>query len=502
MKDGDFTPVYDNSGKMTGRRVVSHYGNEYIIGKKLGAGGVAKVFHAQKVGDKKEYVFKEYVPKPETYKLHATIKKNLIRLIQNPILDSSGNKLPHFVPPLDIIVLKSGGFGYIMDKVDTSAYKSIEKILNHHDSYPDAQRLCKFCKDFATFFQAIHLKGWCYKDINEGNIYINPDNGDFWVIDCDNISIEKDQTILGTAGYMAPEVYMTQKPDRYSDYFSIAAFFFRLFVGSYPMDGPAAEQYMIQHDLSVDGAAPYIYGTNALFAFHPTDKRNAVYAATSNKNYQIQTRKWNALPVQIKKCMIKTFVTALPFNRCQQRTKDHEWVQCFDELEKNHLVQCKKCKKYNFDNRKTCYCCGKDLPKIQNQSKKKNVPQPPVTPNTSKSSGTTPPPKRKYEVIFEYLWIVGGKQVGGKLSIDLDEKIPGKRLHPDFSNAPMLYAHYREKEKKYTIHNLGPLTWSLARDGRNAEQPAGTEVEIHTGLVIKVDKTKCLLKVLGIREKI
>ena len=458
---------------MTGRRVASHYGNEYIIGKKLGAGGVAKVFHAHKVGDKKEYVFKEYVPKPETRMIHATIKKNLITLIQKPLLDASGNKLSHFVPPLDIIALKSGGFGYIMEKVDTSSFKSIEKILNHHDYYPDARILCRFCKSFASFFKTIHLKGWCYKDINEGNIYINPDNGDFWVIDNDNISVANNKSILGTAGYMAPEVYKTEKPDTYSDYFSIAAFFFRLFIGSYPMDGPATEQYMIQRDLSVDGAAPVIYGTNALFAFHPKDKRNAVYMATSDKNYQIQTRKWNALPVQIKKCMIQTFVTALPFDKRQQRIRDDQWIKCFEDLEKNHLVQCKKCKKYNFDNRKTCYCCGKDLP-IQ---------------------------KHEYEVVFDYLRIVNGKQEGGRLAINLDENIPGKRLHPDFSNAPILYAHYREKEKKYTIHNLGPLTWGLARDGRNAEQPAGTEVEINTGLVIKVDKTKCLLKVLGIREK-
>lgn len=496
MKDGDFTPVYDNSGKMTGRRVRSHYGNEYIIGKKLGAGGVAKVFHAQKVGDKKQYVFKEYVPKPETRMIHATIKKNLIALIQTPLLDSSGNRLPHFVPPLDIIELKSGGFGYIMDKVDTSTYKSVEKILNHHDYYPDAKILCKFCKNFAEFFKTIHLKGWCYKDINEGNIYINPDTGDFWVIDCDNISVAKNKSILGTAGYMAPEVYNTERPDTQSDYFSIATFFFRLFIGSYPMDGPSTEKYMIQNDLSVDGAAPVIYGTNALFAFHPTNKRNAVYTATSNKNYQIQTRKWNALPVQIKKCMIQTFVTALPYDKRQLRTNDYQWIQCFEDLEKNHVILCKKCKKYNFDNRKTCYCCGKDLPKAP-------PPPPPKPPKPAKPIKPTKPtpPKPKYEVVFDYLRIVGGKQEGGQLAIALDDQIPGNLLHPDFSAAPMLYAHYREKEKMYTIHNMGPYTWELARAGKTAQQPAGTEAPINSGLVIKVDKTKCLLKVLGIREK-
>ena len=87
------------------------------------------------------------------------------------------------------------------------------------------------------------------------------------------------------------------------------------------------------------------------------------------------------------------------------------------------------------------------------------------------------------------------------MAIALDNQIPGNLLHPDFSAAPMLYAHYREKEKMYTIHNMGPYTWELARAGKTAQQPAGTEAPINSGLVIKVDKTKCLLKVLGIREK-
>lgn len=503
MIQGDFTPICDHSGKMIGRQVTSRFGNDYIIGKKLGAGGVAKVFYAERKGDKKKYVFKEYVPKPELKILHRTIKDNIIRLVKQPMKDASGNPLPHFVPPLDVIDLPaSGGFGYIMDLVDTQNCKSVEKIINHHEFYPDAKILCKFCKDFAQLYLTIHLKGWCYKDINEGNIYINPNTGDFYVIDCDNISVPKNRTILGTAGYMAPEVYKTQTPDTQSDYFSVAVFFFRLLVGSYPMDGPSCERYMQQKELSVDGAAPVIYGSNALFAFHPTDTRNAVYLDGTNNDYKIQTRKWNALPKQIKKCFIQTFVTALPYDKRELRTNEAKWIRCFEDLEKNHLIQCPKCKKYNFDNRKTCYCCGKPLP-----APKKQVPPPPPNPvhtGPSPVKKTVQPPvisQPRYEVVFETLRMIGGQQVKGQMAFALDEKVSGNRLHPDFPAAPMLYARHRQKENIYTIHNCSSLTWVLSRNGKTAQQPPGAEVQINTGLVIKVDKTKCLLKVLGIRQK-
>jgi len=494
MIPGDYTSVCDKNGKEIGRKIVSYYGNEYVVGKKLGAGGVAKVYHAQKIGDKKEYVFKEFVPSPELVTIHRNIKMNIIDLIKEPLTAKNSNvKLPHFVPPLDIVELPaSGGFGYIMEKIDLSEYKSIATILNHKELYPDAKILCKLCKEFAIMFDAIHGRGFCYKDINEGNIYINPKNGDFLVIDCDNVGVESRKTILGTLGYIAPEVICeTTLPDTRSDYFSIAAFFFRLFVGSYPMYGPGCDRYMEKNNLTEDGAAMYIYGTNAVFAFNPADNSNAAYLDTVNNDYKIQTRKWNALPPQIRKLMVRTFVKGLPYNKRTLRTSNADWIKCFEDLENNHLVQCKKCKRYNFDNRKICFSCGKDLP----------TPSVAVKNPFKKATVASKPAVHGYEVVFEYLRMVNGKTERGHVTFDLNEKVSGKRLHPDFPNKLMLEVIYHKDKDIYTICNHSDLTWELSREGKVVEQSPGKEVRIRTDLIIKVDKSKCLLKVLGARKK-
>lgn len=86
----------------------------------------------------------------------------------------------------------------------------------------------------------------CYKDVNEGNIFFNPQNGDIRIIDNDNIGYADKFTIKGTNGYMAPEVVLGDKPDTRSDMFSFAVFVYRLLVGGFPFEGPYTEQYCVK----------------------------------------------------------------------------------------------------------------------------------------------------------------------------------------------------------------------------------------------------------------
>ncbi len=340
MKPEDFTPVLDESGQMIGRRVRSVSGKEYVIGEKRDAGGAAAMFHATKDGDSNSYWFREYVTTPDLRVRHETIKRNIRNIMV--WIDSLENHhmneklwLHFYALPLDLVELNSGGFGYIMNKIDSDKYKPARQIINHPEDYPDAKILYKFCKNFAELFEVLNLAGLRYNDLNEDKVYINPDDGDFFIVDADDICVvryDEPLFLLGKTGYTAPEVYITGKQNRLSDYFSIATFFFRLFIGSYPMDGPATERYMTDNDLTVDDAAPIIYGSEALFAFHPTDKRNAVYAVEKNEDYFIQTQKWNALPIQIQECMIQTFVNGL-HEDIGCRTTYSEWKTCFEYLE-------------------------------------------------------------------------------------------------------------------------------------------------------------------------
>ena len=211
--------------------VRSTTGVEYEVVKPIGEGGVGRVFRAKRVRDGHDCALKVYdgIRHPDRTKIFFRIKKNIQKLMQDPIC-CSGTKQPcrEFVGPLDadsLIELDTNKFGYIMELVDT---RNEFITLTRFRTKADQRLFCRAARSIAELFRNVHFSGWCYKDINEKNIYINPQTAEVRIIDCDNISVQSVKVILGTPGFMAPEIYRTEAPDIQSDYFSTAVLFYRL----------------------------------------------------------------------------------------------------------------------------------------------------------------------------------------------------------------------------------------------------------------------------------
>ena len=180
--------------------IVSTKNKVYEVGKRIGAGGVATVYNATENATGKHLAFKSFKPDPTVRGLrekHEAIKKNIMNLIDQPLLDKNGKPLDFFVSPIDIFNrLPHGGFGYVMPLVDLNQYTTLPKSWTAK-TRPDAKAVCEIGKKVASFFQCVHTRGYCYKDVNEGNIYFNPRTGDVRVIDCDNIGVPEMKTIFG-----------------------------------------------------------------------------------------------------------------------------------------------------------------------------------------------------------------------------------------------------------------------------------------------------------------
>src|SRR5260370_10356777 len=81
--------------------------------------------------------------------------------------------------------------------------------------------------------------GLCYRDINFGNVFFNPDTGDIRIADTDNVDVNlKVGSIKGTPGFMAPEVAKNLvQPNAMSDRFSLAVLLFYIFMLGHPLKG-------------------------------------------------------------------------------------------------------------------------------------------------------------------------------------------------------------------------------------------------------------------------
>lgn len=164
----------------------------------------------------------------------------------------------------------------------------------------------------------------------------------------------------GTNGYLPPEHYSNHQYDIYFDYYGLAVFLYRLFIGGFPLDGRASEEYLANNDKLIDEVASVIYGSHALFVFDPYNQSNSIrnYVNKYKKRmYELQTQRWDSIDDRIKKCFIQTFSDGLQADNKRKRTTDREWMQVFKVVAKTGLKQCPVCYRRLFVGRTVCPWC-------------------------------------------------------------------------------------------------------------------------------------------------
>lgn len=64
-------------------------------------------------------------------------------------------------------------------------------------------------------FMMLHRFGYSYQDLNDGNFFIRPTDGDVLICDNDNVMAQGEKSgIMGKARYMAPEIVAGGTPDK------------------------------------------------------------------------------------------------------------------------------------------------------------------------------------------------------------------------------------------------------------------------------------------------
>lgn len=440
-------------------------GATYVLQKRIGRGGQAEVWKVQDEHTKLYYAYKEY--KKNTNDIRSNIE-DLIKI--GKLKDKNGNLLDSVVLPITTVEGEGTVFGYIMELVDLQDFTIIKKAWTGH--YPSCQAICNIVRNLGQVFETLHLSyGMCYKDVNEGNIFFNPVTGQIKIIDNDNIGYRDKFTIKGTSGYMAPEVVLGDKPDHNSDRFSFSVFVYRLLIGGFPFEGPYTEQYCIKNNVLPDDARKVIYGTHALFVWHPTDRRNSI-EHSNRPDHKGQVKFWNRLPLTVKNLFINTFATNLSKDRCAERATDADWKDAFEKLEKN-LVTCPKCGKITFSEAGICFECGHPL--------RKRVVK--TTVNSSAGSRT-----HKHKVIFKVLNRNGNKSTDKReLSAYVADEITGEQISEHLPKGALFKILYSKNIHKMGIQNLSANSWVIVHpDGSKKECASGQIQVLEKQMMIRI----------------
>lgn len=245
----------------------------YRVIRSLGKGGMGSVYEVEHIRLGVHYALKTFTFDA----MYADVLKNkfltegkvlarlrdshLVRVFDLDFDESSGT--PYFV--MDLVLYKDGQPRTLED-VDTSDL--------------DEQYLVRWFEDLAQALDYIHFYGIVHRDIKLGNVLLNADKhvilSDFGVSKFVNVNLAKEldavrtavtgratqQLVMGTRGYMAPEIRRGQTVTAAADSYSLGVMFTYLLTGMWYERGSNALRMLKGFDYGWGAVLPQLLAEN------------------------------------------------------------------------------------------------------------------------------------------------------------------------------------------------------------------------------------------------
>lgn len=265
-----------------------------------------------------------------------------------------GKPSDEFLWPLDITEWVDGTFGYIMD-LRPDGYSEITDYLLCKVRFKSYRATIDASMHIVTAFRKLHNAGYSYQDLNDGNFFINPENGEVLICDNDNVAPDGKETgIIGKPRYMAPEIVLRKnKPDSLSDRFSMSVILYILFCLNHPLEGMKS---------LVPGMTPALqeklYGSEPLFMMDPDDTSNGPHPVVNKNSLAV----WPCLPDYMQDIFLKAF-SQKAFQKPSARPKEVEWLKVLARF-RSEIVACQCGKNEIFTQQgEPCNCevCGRKV---------------------------------------------------------------------------------------------------------------------------------------------
>ncbi|GBU28944.1 hypothetical protein R84B8_02506 [Treponema sp. R8-4-B8] len=339
-KKGDTGPGNVMEDLKMGTSFKTKKGETIKILEKLGEGGQGTVYKVSYNGKIKAFKF-----------YHHNFIKNSIKFYQN--LENNINKgapTAAFLWPQDITEKTEKGYGYIMDLCPPE-FKEFSLFLLAKEKFASVTAMINSGLYIIEAFRELHNSGYSYQDLNDGNFFVNPKNGEVLICDNDNVvEYGKNLGVAGKCRYMAPEVVIGKAlPSVHTDKYSLAVILFLLLMGNHPLEGKRA--YI---PCTTEEIERKIYGEEPLFIFDRDDTSNGPVHGINNNS----TKRWPLYPSYIREKFMEAFSqTAL--NDPSKRIIEKEWLKIFIRL-RSEIYKCKNCGEIFFADpaRETpCHAC-------------------------------------------------------------------------------------------------------------------------------------------------
>lgn len=261
-------------------------------------------------------------------------------------------------------------YGYVMPLLGAK-FKGITGLMTRKVE-PTFRALTIAAANLADAFLKLHINGFCYRDISNGNVLFDPEQGDIRIIDNDNVTVNKDEnaTVLGTPRYMAPEIVCGQSsdsapivyPSTQTDLYSLSVLLFYMLFIHHPLEG--RKEWEI-HAMDI-AAMNKLFGKEPVYIFDPEDKSNRPVMGEQDNPLIYR----DIYPQFVLELFERAFTDGIrdPINgRIEESTWRNNLILLHDSI-----IYCSSssCQAENFYDREklkkklplTCWSCGKTIP--------------------------------------------------------------------------------------------------------------------------------------------
>jgi serine/threonine-protein kinase len=234
-------------------RLEQHLGNEYVVERELGGGGMARVFLALETALGRQVVIKVLVPE-----LAADLSG---RRFEREIMLAASLQHANIVP-----LLRAGDAGgqpyYVMPYVDG---RSLRDWMRERGK-PELGQSIGIMRDIARALAYAHDRGVVHRDIKPDNVLLSGDAAvvsDFGIAKAIAIARDRDTRgdgtptggaitmtgmMVGTPAYAAPEqVAGDRSIDHRADLYSFGVVAYEMLAGRPPFSGTSAQRLLAQH---------------------------------------------------------------------------------------------------------------------------------------------------------------------------------------------------------------------------------------------------------------
>ena len=275
-----------------GQKIKTISGGELEVVQKLGEGGQGVVYKVNYNGRPLalKWYFIKKIKDPRAF--YDNIKNNI----------KQGAPTKAFLWPLEITEYYEGSFGYLME-LRPSEYKDFSRFLLAKEHFSGIDAIINAALCITNGFRELHNRGYSYQDLNDGNFFVNPQNGDVLICDNDNVApYGENLGIAGKCRYMAPEVVMGKKrPDNHTDRFSLSVVLYMLLFLNHPLEG---KRTMVPC-LTEENERRF-YGSEPIFVWDATNDENRPVRGVHSNEIKL----WPLYPEFVRKTFEKASFSA------------------------------------------------------------------------------------------------------------------------------------------------------------------------------------------------